>query len=250
MRKLDLIGKQFDKLLVVEFGGIWSDGKGVKRRTMWKCKCSCGNKNLITVIGSNLTRGNSISCGCKTLFDDKYNSVNLLNKKFGSLTVIDKCNEKTKSRGVFWLCRCDCGKETKVTSNSLTSGNTQTCGSKNKHPKLKSFCGEISLNHINSIRQNAIKRNLEFKVTPEFLWDLFLKQNRKCFLSGIELYFSAIRKETTASLDRIDNKEGYIDTNVRWVHKQINIMRSDCDDEEFLNWCELCIKNNNENNKN
>ena len=37
--------------------------KGYKK-TKWLCKCSCNNNNMIEVIGTDLVRGKTKSCGC------------------------------------------------------------------------------------------------------------------------------------------------------------------------------------------
>ena len=54
MRKprLDLYGKQFGKLTVVDFAG----------NSKWACKCECGGEAVVYT--ANLTRGNTKSCGC------------------------------------------------------------------------------------------------------------------------------------------------------------------------------------------
>ncbi len=107
----------------------------------------------------------------------------------------------------------------------------------------------LSLSHWNAIKQNAIKRNFNFDVTPEYLWNLYEEQNGKCALSGVAIGFTennrptAHRTETSASLDRINSKLGYINGNVRWVHKDINRMRWILDDQQFLNWCRKCLIN-------
>ena len=86
------------------------------------------------------------------------------------------------------------------------------------------------------IAKSASRRNLEYRLTPEFLWQLYLKQDRKCSLSGLSIKFGKGPK-TTASLDRIDNTKGYIETNVQWVHKDINWMKQDYTQEEFIEYC-------------
>lgn len=253
MKKLDLIGQSFGKLTVVEYAGVQKDKLGFHGRTLWKCRCLCGNPNLITITGSNLKRRNSTSCGCKILYDDKYNSVNLLDKHFGKLVVIDKANEKTKSRGVLWVCKCDCGNIIKIPSNSLISGNTTTCGDRSKHPKGYLGYGDIPHSHLMAIQQGATKRKLPFSVTGEYLWNLFIEQNRRCALSGVELSFTKEKNKyitrathTTASLDRINNFKGYIEGNVRWVHKDVNRMRWILSDDELLEWCKKIISFHNE----
>ena len=56
----------------------------------------------------------------------------LTGQKFGLLTVIERgedyINPKNGTRLKRWLCRCDCGNTTLVATNSLTSGNTKSCG--------------------------------------------------------------------------------------------------------------------------
>lgn len=54
----------------------------------------------------------------------------LIGKQFGKLTVIKRgedyvWNDKRYAR---WLCRCECGNETLVTSSSLKCGKTKSCG--------------------------------------------------------------------------------------------------------------------------
>lgn len=53
--------------------------------------------------------------------------INLLNKKFGRLTVISKAG-KTKQNAQLWECVCECGQHTYVTTARLRSGKTRSCG--------------------------------------------------------------------------------------------------------------------------
>ena len=56
-RLIDMAGMRFEKLLVIE--RINKDEHG---QAKWLCKCDCGNKTV--VLGSNLRRGKTKSCGC------------------------------------------------------------------------------------------------------------------------------------------------------------------------------------------
>lgn len=51
----------------------------------------------------------------------------LTNQKFGKLTAIKVIGKDSIDNNV-WLCRCECGNETKVSTRNLTSGNTKSCG--------------------------------------------------------------------------------------------------------------------------
>ena len=47
--------------------------------------------------------------------------------------------------------------------------------------------GEISDTFWSRIIKSAEKRNHTFSITKEYVWGLFLKQNGKCALSGLEI---------------------------------------------------------------
>jgi hypothetical protein len=76
----------------------------------------------------------------------------------------------------------------------------------------------------------------------EYLWELFLKQNRVCSLSGLPLRFVNAKQDGNASLDRIDSNKGYIVGNVQWVDKNINAMKSDLSEDDFIRFCSFVTK--------
>lgn len=101
------------------------------------------------------------------------------------------------------------------------------------HPLFQGF-EEIPKSFMTSMIKNAKERFLEVHTSIEFLWALFIKQNRKCRFSGYDLDFTKGKNRGSASLDRIDSDKNYTEDNVQFVHKYINIMKSDHTDEEFL----------------
>lgn len=180
----------------------------------------------------------------------------LTNLKFGRLTVIREFGKGNKGQ-IIWLCSCECGNDHKAMYGDLKSGDVKSCGclraqittEKNIERcsgarNNKTFVGEISDTYYNRIVKNASARSLEVNVSRQFLWDLFLKQNKKCALSGKTLFFNDVGiKNQTASIDRIDSTKGYVENNVQWVHKDINFMKSNHTDEEFKNLCH-CVSRN------
>lgn len=56
--------------------------------------------------------------------------VDLSGMVFGSLTVIERVPkpEHLRTRGTYYKCKCECGRETVVISWSLVSGTTKSCG--------------------------------------------------------------------------------------------------------------------------
>lgn len=55
---IDLTGKRFGKLTVIEYKGLSSN----RKRSLWLCKCDCGNEKIVTT--AELVRNDTISCGC------------------------------------------------------------------------------------------------------------------------------------------------------------------------------------------
>jgi len=97
-----------------------------------------------------------------------------------------------------------------------------------------------------SIKSSAIHRGLSFEITIDQIWDLFLKQDKRCAYSRLELKFKKTnerQKEQTASLDRKDSAVGYTIDNVQWVHKHINYMKLDHSEDYFFKLCELVTNN-------
>jgi len=182
--------------------------------------------------------------------------IDLINKKFGLLTVIEYV-DKAKSRGkTIWKCKCECGTIKLIQDNHLKSGNTKSCGClRNRKGKDSPFFkgyGEIPLDSFSSIRRSAAgggilnRKTKEFNITIQQAWNQFLKQNRRCALTNVELHFG---ENQTASLDRIDSNKGYIEENIQWLHKDVNIMKNDLDMNTFLMYCKLIYENQHRKNK-
>lgn len=58
----DITGQKFGRLTAIEFAGH-KEFKNGDKRTLWKCKCDCGN--IIYVTENALQSGNTTSCGCR-----------------------------------------------------------------------------------------------------------------------------------------------------------------------------------------
>jgi len=56
-----------------------------------------------------------------------FNAKDIAGQRFGKLTAISPTNKRAGSQ-VVWLCHCDCGKETLVSTGKLQSGHTKSCG--------------------------------------------------------------------------------------------------------------------------
>jgi len=141
---------------------------------------------------------------------------------------------------------CHCGNSFSVRYWHLIDGHTKSCGCLRKEmttgKNSKQWTGyeTLSGSFWCLIESSARIRGLDFKITKEYVHDLFIKQQEKCALSGSSI---SLDKPRTASLDRINSKLGYIKDNVQWVHKDINKMKMDMRDEKFIEWCKRVAKN-------
>lgn len=171
----------------------------------------------------------------------------LTGMNFGHLTVL--CRAPTTVSGhTMWLCReRETGIEKPVASTHLVRGSIKSFSIKvygSNHHQWNGV-GEISGNTWNSIVRGAKTRKIEFSVTKEYIWNLFLNQERKCALSGEVIYFGSTNKSSsTASLDRIDSSKGYIEGNVQWLHKDVNIMKNRFSQDRFLQLCSSIAERN------
>jgi hypothetical protein len=116
---------------------------------------------------------------------------------------------------------------------------------------ISEMVGDICGTYFTYLRRKARERGLEFSITKEYLWDLFISQDSKCALSGVILVISPDligsnktgkridRSKHTASLDRINNNVGYVEGNLQWVHKTVNRMRRQYTVEEYIKWSKL-----------
>ena len=113
-KRKDLTGQIFSHLKVIKLD---ENKTKEKKRTYWIVECDCGVQ--FSVLGSNLTRGNTTKCKyCK--------AENLIGKKFNRLTVIERFIDDNDH--VKWKCQCDCGNIIITNKQSLISNHTKSCG--------------------------------------------------------------------------------------------------------------------------
>lgn len=132
------------------------------------------------------------------------------------------------------LCRsCNCTSFNKSIDTSK-SNNTQWKGYK-----------EIPYSWFSKYFERTSKKSKRIgSITIEDVYNLWIKQNKKCNLSGITIGFYDDGKTHTCSIDRIDSLKEYTIDNIQLVHKDVNYMKNKYSQEYFINMCKLIAENN------
>jgi hypothetical protein len=216
----DLMGQRFDRLSVV------GRAKKVDRRTRWLCRCDCGA--LPIILAQSLKSGVTRSCGCLHLDDlrERCHSLSLTGQLFGRLTVM--AEDAIRPHGTnghtsrTWRCHCACGNEIILSTASLSSGNTRSCGclSRDVHAELFFVHGHTvggKQSGTYKTWHDMLRRCYKPK-TPGY----YLYGGRGISVCGRWFVFANFledlgKRPSGMTLDRKDNDCGYYKQNCRWA---------------------------------
>lgn len=164
--------------------------------------------------------------------------IDITGEKYGRLTVIKYVY--TKKKRAYWLCRCDCGNETILSTTVLKSGNTKSCGCFQKEQLRKNI-------------RKVIEGNIRYKTETEKTLNLKYRSiKRRCYNPECEAYknygYRGIKMcdewladfknfynwavnngyKKGLTIDRIDVNGNYEPNNCRWISnlKQQNNKRN------------------------
>lgn len=161
-----------------------------------------------------------------------------------------------KNKRTYYKVQCNCGYIGERRKDWVDSKRTimcKSCSAKRTAsiygmPSSFKGIGGVSKTHYSAIKTGAHRRNIDFNVSIEFLWNLYLKQNKQCALTGVDITLVPKIKNSNvnwdiinASLDRIDSSKGYEEDNVQWVHKEINRFKNKYNMIDFLTMCSLVV---------
>lgn len=243
-RVIDITGWSFGRLTAIERAGAHPK----RRYAMWLCSCVCGE--TVTVAGEDLRSGGTKSCGClgkemliarnkarrgKPL-KDQYSRVGEIhgNKEIGYY----RCSTSSPKPIFTWRCTRCYRTYGPSQYQDIKRHRATICCRESKHGSVRYGYKDIRSAYMRSLHSSALSRHLEFTIDAQYLWNLWISQNKKCAYTGIDLIL-----DKNSSVDRIDSKKGYVPDNVQWVYTKVNYMKWDSTEEEFLNLCETIYKN-------
>lgn len=154
--------------------------------------------------------------------------IDLTGQRFGRLIVIKRV-ENNKNNKVQWLCKCNCGNITYLSTSALTTGNTKSCGclkhegkSNLKHGKTKT-----RLYHIwNGMKQRCFNPKTIKYHNYGGRGIIVCESWQKDFMSFYEWAicngYDENKSRKQQVLDRIDNNGNYEPNNCRWITQSEN----------------------------
>jgi hypothetical protein len=186
--------------------------------------------------------------------------------KINNIEFIEDLNISHSDGKRICLLKCHCGKKFKYATSRFNKGKVKSCGclskSKlsiiNKYYTNENYSFTIIINKIlkckNKIDKNGKSRvdRIGFDLTEDQIKSIWIKQNGKCFYTGIKLIlpnsYPESYNEFSPSIDRIDSNKPYTISNVQIVHKKVNFMKQAMTHDEFILFCKL-INDNFQNHK-
>lgn len=163
-------------------------GESKNSNRLWNCRCHCGNNFKVKSTKIKHIK----SCGCvilpKEARKERKSPINYIlssGETFNRLTVVKLLEERKRGQRQY-LCKCSCGKETKLSCSSIKSGRTKSCGcldlelkkarKGSKHPNWRSDLSEED-------RALSKRRNLDPRVA-EWTKSVLERDKYTCQISG------------------------------------------------------------------
>ncbi len=150
---------------------------------------------------------------------------------FGKLRVIRRVSDDSTHEAT-WLCKCRCGKMSKVRGSNLRSGNTNSCGcGRRKRPFQWLYT---------RLKRGARKRKIACGLT----YNQFLRftSSDVCYYCGAYIKWEpfpvrSLPYSQAYNIDRTDNSRGYSVSNCVVCCGRCNTIKNTFSSDQFIQHC-------------
>jgi hypothetical protein len=196
--------------------------KGSKKPV--KCKCeACGviaNKRFREATGKHI---------CKSIIDGK--------KKCFKCKTFKLTNEFSKNRSSH-------DGFSKICKECFSNYESVKTGYKQKSLKLKTDIAEYFKYKSNYFKNKSKLKNINFDLDENTLYDIYKKQNGRCYYSGLEIMHNlGCSDYNSISVERLDPNLGYVKNNVVLAAFNINSLKGMMNENEFKLFLDKIIPN-------
>lgn len=129
-KPVSLIGNRYGFLTVIRKAQSVSERS--EYNTYWECICDCGKERIVKE--NNLRSGHTRSCGCLT-------GNMKAGRRFGKLVLLSRAPAEHSMR--YWHCRCDCGRELTVSTDTLFRAPNICCECRNGPKPSADLTGKV-----------------------------------------------------------------------------------------------------------
>lgn len=159
------------------------------------------------------------------------NAIDITGLRSGSLVAVEP-TKRPGSRGVYWLCRCDCGNNAYAQGSHLRKGSRVSCGCKSKSHTIETAFNTL----ISTYKTKSRARKRIFDLSDQEFKELIFGTCAYCGIEPLQGWKKQRTKEVVLKyngIDRIDSSRGYIKSNCVTACFKCNMAKGNMSVDEF-----------------